>query len=170
MRTLFLAAAAALVSNSALACDGHCQNNSTDYLQVGAGYFDVLDGDETAATLNLEYHYKDIYYGLRPIVGLMGTSDSAVYGYAGARWDVELGSGFIVAPSFAAGGYTHGDEDSDLGYGLEFRSGIELAYQFTDASRAAVSFSHISNASLGNRNPGTEILQASYALPLNSSW
>ena len=44
----------------------------------------------------------------------------------------------------------------DLGYELEFRSGIEIGYVFCNKSRLGVHFYHISNASLGRKNPGEE--------------
>ena len=35
----------------------------------------------------------------------------------------------------------------DLGYGLEFRSQLEIAYRFDNRSRLGVAVSHMSNAS-----------------------
>ena len=49
---------------------------------------------------------------------------------------------------------------------LEFRSQIELATRFDDRSRLGLAFSHISNASVGERNPGTEILTLTYMVPV----
>lgn len=135
-----------------------------DYLQAGVGYYDLFD-DKDAASFNLEYQFEDVYYGLRPVVGAMATSDSAAYGYAGARWDVPITANWLIAPTFNIGAYRNGD-GKNLGHGLEFRSGIEVAYAFEDETRLGLHLSHISNASIGDSNPGTEILQATYAVPV----
>ncbi len=139
---------------------------ATDYLTGYVGGFDVSQGDDSAAEAGLEYRYKDVYHGLRPLAGIMVTSDSAVYGYAGIQWDLFLSDSIILSPNFTAGGFSQGN-GKDLGYGIEFKSGIELAYQFEDASRLGVAFNHMSNASIGNDNPGTENLIATYSYPLN---
>ena len=55
------------------------------------------------------------------------------------------------------GGDIYGEGDGkDLGHAIEFRSGIEVAYRFDDYSRLGLSFTHISNAGLDERNPGVE--------------
>ena len=50
---------------------------------------------------------------------------------------------------------------------VEFRSQVELGYQFENQSRLSLAFSHISNAELGDDNPGTEVLNLYYHLPLD---
>lgn len=138
---------------------------ATDYLTGYVGAYDISQGDDRATEFGAEYRYKDVYYGLRPLVGIMATTDSAVYGYAGAQWDIALSRSVILSPSFTAGAYNDGD-GKDLGYWLEFKSGIELAYQFENQSRVGVAFNHMSNASLGNDNPGTENLVVTYSHPI----
>ncbi|MBA4274199.1 MAG: acyloxyacyl hydrolase [Alphaproteobacteria bacterium] len=139
---------------------------ATDYLKGYVGAYDVSQGDDSAAEAGIEYVYQDIYYGLRPLAGIMVTSDSAVYGYAGAQWDLFLSDSIILSPNFVAGAYSQGD-GKDLGHALEFKSGIELAYQFEAGERVGVAFNHISNASIGDDNPGTENLILTYSHPLN---
>jgi lipid A 3-O-deacylase len=51
---------------------------------------------------------------------------------------------------------------------IEFRSGFELAYRFDDHSRLGVAVHHLSNASIGADNPGTETALIYYSIPLNS--
>lgn len=155
-RILLALVAAASVASPAFA---------TDYLTGYAGIYDVSQGDDYAGEFGVEYRYKDVFHGLRPLAGIMATTDSAVYGYAGLTWDLFLSDSIILSPNFAAGAYHHGD-GKDLGYGVEFKSGIELAYQFENQSRLGVAFNHISNASLGNDNPGTENLIVTYSHPL----
>jgi len=73
----------------------------------------------------------------------------------------------VLTPSFGVGAYDEGD-GKDLGDTIEFRSQVELAYRFDNRSRVGVAFSHISNAGIGDRNPGTEILNVYYAYPLDA--
>lgn len=163
MRTFYAILASALIASSAQAAE-----YKGEYLGFGVGYYDVFDNDE-AASFELNYQYDDIYYGLRPMVGVIATSDEAVYGFAGIKWDLPIGTyPVIISPSFAVGAYTHGD-GKDLGHGLEFRSGIEVAYEFSEqGDRIGLQLSHLSNASIGDKNPGTEILQINYALPIDA--
>lgn len=136
------------------------------YLTVYGGDFDISQKDNQAAMGGIEYRFRDQFNGLRPVVGLMGTTDEAGYAYAGAYWDLPLNTApFVITPGFQAGAFTHGD-GKDLGYGLQFRSTIEAAYEFEGGQRLGVGFSHLSNASLGNHNPGAETLQLVYSHPM----
>ena len=58
-----------------------------------------------------------------------------------------------ITPSFATGFYHEGD-GKDLGHLLEFKSELQLSYKTTDTTNFAVSYNHVSNASLGDKNPG----------------
>ena len=136
-----------------------------DHLVPYVGAFDVTQEDDEAVLYGLEYRYSDVGYGIRPTVGGFGTTDSGLYGYAGIHWDIVEWEGFYITPNFVAGAYSHGD-GKDLGYGLEFRSGIELSYDVYNDYSVGVAFNHLSNASLGSDNPGTETLIFSYQIPL----
>ena len=52
-------------------------------------------------------------------------------------------------------GYYDRGKSLDLGYNLEFRSQIEFSYALGE-SRIGFNLNHISNAGLGDTNPGTE--------------
>ena len=52
-----------------------------------------------------------------------------------------------------------------LGNTIEFRTTLEVSYQLKNSNRIGLSFGHISNANLGNKNPGVEILSLSYHIP-----
>jgi lipid A 3-O-deacylase len=163
MRTISRIAVVALLASVAHAEDGFYRG---DQVVAYAGAFDVSQQDDQAVLGGLEYRWADQFNGLRPVVGVMGTTDEAAYVYGGAYWDLPLNTApFVITPGFQAGAYTHGD-GKDLGYGLEFRSTIEVAYQFDEGQRLGLGFSHLSNASLGNDNPGTETLQVVYSHPM----
>lgn len=138
-----------------------------DYLVPYVGAFDVSQEDNEAVLYGIEYRFEDMYYGLRPTVGGFATTDSSVYGYAGVHWDALEWEGFYLTPNFVVGAYSEGD-GKDLGHGVEFRSGIELSYDFYNEYRVGVAFNHLSNAGLGDDNPGTETLIFNYQIPLGN--
>lgn len=141
--------------------------HASDFLDLSVGYFDISQQDNSAVQYGVGYRYDDIFHGLRPGVGGYVTSDKAMYGYAGLYWDVPITSELLIVPNFAAGGYSKGDHGKDLGNGIEFRSGIEVDYQFPYGTRLGIAFNHLSNASLGEHNPGVETLMLVYQHPLN---
>lgn len=149
---------AAILTSPALAKD-------PDYLRLAIGRFDVLD-DETAIEFRAEYQSDVELLIVKPFGGVMGTSDGALYGYGGFLADIELGRRFVLTPSLAAGLYENGG-GKDLGYAVEFRSSIEVAYRFDDQSKVGLSLYHISNASLSKDNQGTEIVSLSYSIPIS---
>lgn len=140
--------------------------NDSDYLAAYAGLFDVTQGDDQATMFGVEYRYKSIYRGLRPLMGVFGTTDEAVYGYGGLAWDLYLTDNIVFTPNLAVGAFHHGT-GKNLGYGLEFRDGLELNYQFDGGERVGLHFNHMSHAGLGHDNPGTEVLMLMYHEPLN---
>ncbi len=135
------------------------------FVSLGAGYFDISKQDDGAADVRLEYRHDGKLWIFKPWAGIEATSDGAFYGGAGILLDVFFGRRVVVTPSLGAGYFEEGD-GKDLGHELEFRSQIELAYRFDDRSRLGLAFSHISNASLGDNNPGAEILSLYYSMPL----
>ena len=67
-------------------------------------------------------------------------------------------------PSFGLG-YYHDGNGKKLGNRLEFRTTFEISYQLQSQDRIGFSLSHISNANIGNKNPGAEIISLSYQKP-----
>ncbi len=131
------------------------------------GVFDMLD-DDSAAEVRAEWRGKPVLWWLRPMVGLMGTSDSSGYAYAGLALEVWwLDKRVVLTPSAAVGAYHKGD-GKDLGHTLEFRTGASLHYRFDNDVRVGIAFHHLSNAGLGKnkKNPGAESLLLSYVIPL----
>ena len=163
-----LATALILAVSLMVATLGKAHADEPDFLTFGAGYYDLFD-DQSAAEARFEYRFseKNKLLWFTPFVGLTATSDAATYGYAGIALDVFFGSRWVATPTFAAGIYGDGD-GKDLGHAIEFRSGLELAYRFDDYSRLGLSFTHISNAGLGERNPGVESLVLFYSVPFDT--
>jgi lipid A 3-O-deacylase len=138
------------------------------FISIGAGYYDLFD-DQSAGEARLEYRFSETQklFFFTPFVGVTATTDAATYGYAGVGIDIFFGKRWVATPNFAVGLYGDGD-GKDLGHAVEFRSGLEVAYRFDNYSRLGLSFTHISNAGLGERNPGVESLVVVYSMPFNA--
>ena len=133
------------------------------FVTLGIGPYDVFQRDDEAVDFRLEYRHKKLWV-FKPWVGIEATSDGAVYGLAGVLVDLYFGRRLVLTPSFGAGAY-HDGSGKDLGSVIEFRSQVEIAYRFNDRSRLGLALSHISNASIGDDNPGTEIVTLYYSIP-----
>ncbi len=114
---------------------------------------------------------EDNFFYLKPLFGLELTGKKATYIYSGVYLEDNLGklvsgknSKWIFTPSFATGYYDDGD-GKKLGNKLEFRTTLEISYQKENDDRIGISFGHISNANIGNKNPGVEIISLSYQKP-----
>lgn len=138
---------------------------AAEHVAVYGGAQDVLD-NTSYAQFGAEYRFRDMFKGLRPTVGINSTDEGDVYGYGGVNWDIPLAdSGFYLTPNFMVGLYHQGG-GKDLGGALEFRSGIEGSYEFSNGSRLGATFNHISNASIYDKNPGAEALLLVYQHPV----
>ena len=82
----------------------------------------------------------------------MLTENNAAYAYTGIQAQYSLGKLNII-PSFTPGIYGKGD-GKDLGHAIEFKSEIQLSFDIFSQSELGISYNHISNASLGDKNPG----------------
>jgi len=137
------------------------------FISLGAGATGVIADRKQGAAFNIEYRSDYELWKIRPFVGGFATSDASLYGYFGFLMDIYFGNRWVLTPNTAVGAYTEGD-GQDLGHVIEFRSGFELAYRFDDRSRLGVAVHHLSNASIGDDNPGTETALIYYSIPLNS--
>lgn len=166
-----LAAAAAAwlafgVAAVGVAPAAHAEDPS--FLSLSTGYFDIIDGEHSGASFWAEYRDDHRFWIFKPMVGAMVATHGEMYGYAGVLVDIYFGRRWVLTPSFAPGLYWkgNGDDPKDLGNTIEFRSQLELSYRFDDRSRLGIGFNHMSNASLGDRNPGVENLMLTYSFPL----
>ncbi len=134
-----------------------------DHLQLGLGVFNIVRPDRQFQ-MQVEYRWDVDLKGLRPLAAVFVTGRGSIYLCAGAGWDIFFGKHVVLVPSFAPGLYFKGG-GKDLHFPLEFRSSLELAYVFSNKGRLGAQFYHISNASLGRKNPGAESLIFYYAVP-----
>ncbi|MEJ0010501.1 MAG: acyloxyacyl hydrolase [Alphaproteobacteria bacterium] len=162
LTTLFAGTAAAEVSTAIPS------NGSGDIDVYGGPYSVFRDPKDRSVEFGAEYRWADQWNGIRPTIGIMANTDRAVYPYAGIYWDLPLGTApFVITPGVAVGLYDHGNS-KPLGSAIEFRDTIEATYRFNDGERLGAQLTHMSNASIGNKNPGVESYQIIYSHPF--SW
>ena len=150
----------------------------------GIGVYDVkIDGSSENYASDFRYERRfdnnlltigpeeDNFFYLKPFAGIEATSDSAIYFLGGIYLEDNLGeiiigkkNNWILTPSFGAGYYDDGN-GKKLGNSIEFRTTVEFSYQLQNNNRIGISFGHISNANIGNKNPGVEIISLSYQKP-----
>ena len=126
-------------------------------LSVYSGMFDFSDEGKKSTLLGFEHQndelFRDTFLGtLSPISGGFITGDNAIYLYTGIQANYDVGL-FKFTPSFTPGIYSTGD-GKDLGHPLEFKSELQLSLDLPNSTMLGMSYNHISNASLGNKNPG----------------
>lgn len=133
-------------------------------LQVGAAYFAVGGEEDETAALELTYRPDRLRrWRVGARFGGMLTARGAGYGYGGIELPLAVTDRTTLTPSLGAGAYRRGD-GPDLGSTLEFRSGIDLSRSLAGGHQISLFLYHLSNASLGERNPGVEVLGIGYAI------
>ena len=159
---------------------------ATGYDVFSVGVYDIkFDGSSTQSATDYRYERRfdnslfeigpedENFFYLKPFAGIEITSDSATYLVTGIYLEDNLGiiftgeeSNIIFTPSFGVGYYDDGN-GKKLGNDIEFRTTFEISYQLFNKNRIGLSFGHISNANIGDNNPGVEILNFSYQIPFN---
>ena len=122
-----------------------------------SGTFDFSDDGKRSGLFGVQHInenlYRESFLGtLQPVTGVMMTADNAGYIYTGFQVPYKSGS-MTFTPSFTPGLYSEGN-GKDLGHVIEFKSEIQLTYELSSNSEFGFSYNHISNASLGDKNPG----------------
>jgi len=124
---------------------------------VYSGMFDFSDTGKKSTLIGFQHQNenlnKDTFLGnLSPITGVFVTADTAAYVYTGVQANYKLGK-INFTPSFAPGLYSKGD-GKDLGHVVEFKTELQISFNFISNSQLGFSYNHLSNASLGTKNPG----------------
>ncbi|MCW8870363.1 MAG: acyloxyacyl hydrolase [Proteobacteria bacterium] len=144
----------------------HPFNNHTDRhsLQVYGGQMNVFNDNIRNTVYGLEYRLpKFSQWGLVPAFGYLNSQNGAEYTYADIKYTFGLSEHWGLLISTGVGFFDDGDF-LDLGHTIEFRSGLEVFYQFKNLQRIGLSGHHFSNSSLSDRNPGTESITLAYTI------
>jgi len=136
------------------------ENKNINEHQINAfvGNFDFSDHKQKAILVGFQHQNenleRDTFLGnISPITGGFLTENSAAYIYTGVEWNYAIGDKLKFTPSFAPGIYHEGN-GKDLGHALEFKTEVQASYSVSESTSIGMSYNHISNASLGDKNPG----------------
>ncbi len=132
-------------------------NDQNTEFNIYSGMFDFSDDGKRSTLIGFQHQNenlnRDTFLGnLSPITGALITSDNAGYIYTGVQAQYKIGA-LNITPSFTPGLYHEGD-GKDLGHMIEFKSEVQLSLDLSKTSELGFSYNHISNASLGDKNPG----------------
>ena len=121
------------------------------------GMFDFSDEGKKSSLVGIQHQnenlFKDTFIGtISPVTGFLITGDTATYLYTGVQAEYNLGK-INFTPSFTPGLYGQGD-GKDLGHLVEFKSELQLSLDLFSNSELGFSYNHLSNASIGDKNPG----------------
>ena len=155
-KIFYLVLVSFLISLSSIADDHEIDNNNTKF-NIYSGMFDFSDDGKKSTLIGFQHQNTDLnrntFLGnLSPITGALFTTDNAAYFYTGVQAQYSVGALNII-PSFTPGFYNQGD-GKDLGHAIEFKSEIQLSLNLPRDSQFGFSYNHLSNASLGDKNPG----------------
>ena len=137
--------------------DENKQKFNEHELNFYSGMFDFSDDGKRATLFGIQHQneslMRDSFLGtISPVTGLMFTADNAGYIYTGVQAEYKIGKINFI-PSFTPGLYSEGD-GKDLGSPIEFKSEVQLSLDLFKNSELGFSYNHISNASIGDKNPG----------------
>ena len=133
------------------------KNEKNTEFNVYSGMFDFSDDGKKSTLIGFQHQNenlnRDTFLGnLSPITGALITSDKAGYIYTGVQAQYKIGL-LNITPSFTPGLYHEGN-GKDLGHMLEFKSEVQLSLDLSKNTELGFSYNHLSNASLGDKNPG----------------
>ena len=145
-----------LFAFSSIADEKRIKNQNTE-LSFYSGMFDFSDDGKKSELIGFQHQNenlnRDTFLGnLSPITGALITADSAAYVYTGVEAQYKIGS-LNFNPSFAPGLYHEGN-GKDLGHVVEFKTELQISFDMSENSQFGFSYNHLSNASLGSKNPG----------------
>ncbi len=136
-------------------------------IKLGIGYANAFDEEDNSTDFKVDLRSNWGWLGMiDPFVAFEANTDGGLFGGVGLTGDVHLTPQWLIIPSFAGGFYEEGNS-VDLGGTAQFRSGIELAYQFPTAGRVGIELTHMSNFGMYDDNPGTEVVSLNYHMPLD---
>jgi len=139
-----------------------------EFITIAGGLFDFNRKKNDGGEFRLEYRSNQKFLGLKPFATSAIATNGMTFLGGGVLLDVFFGRRLVLTPSFAPTLWFGETDKLDLGHVVEFRSQLEAAYRFDDRSRLGLSVSHYSNASLGDKNPGTESFLINYSIPFRS--
>lgn len=118
--------------------------------------WDLRSGANAAMMLEMHgkprWDYGWVQLGLGAALG--GDTDGSAWIGGGVVAEAPLSNHWFVEASVMPGYYHAATPEAELGSDFEVRSLLGLGYRFDSGSALSVGAGHLSNASIGNMNPG----------------
>ncbi|WP_321829184.1 acyloxyacyl hydrolase [Thalassovita sp.] len=149
-------------------CDTGCLARTPEQerftIAVGKTEFQrEFDGEEVYVRYDMDHKMGPF----QNAIGLSVTDTGDAWLGFGQLWTKDFARGRAYVQLHAMPGiYVQGD-GPDLGFPIEFRSGVEVGYNFRNGVRIGLSYDHRSNADIKAVNPGLETVQLRVSIPLD---
>ena len=166
MRRFIPALVAAVTALAAGQAKADLINYEQPLVTLGVGGYNVLHQDKDAIFRG-QYQFGTSFLYVHPMVGVEANTAGGTYSYFGIGFDIPVTQHIYVLPTGAFGYWSRGN-GKDLGSHDEFRTGAEVDWRFDSGQRIGVSFHHISNDGITQRNPGVEEALLTYSIPLGN--
>ena len=132
-------------------------NLNDNEINFYSGMFDFSDDGQRALLFGLQHQNENLIREsvlgeISPVTGFFLTENQAAYLYTGIQAHYNLGD-LDFTPSFTPGLYHEGD-GKDLGHVIEFKTEVQFSINTSADTKFGFSYNHVSNASLGSKNPG----------------
>ena len=133
------------------------ENLNDNEINFYSGMFDFSDDGQRALLFGLQHQNENLIREsvlgeISPVTGFFLTENQAAYLYTGIQAHYNLGD-LDFTPSFTPGLYHEGD-GKDLGHVIEFKTEVQFSINNSADTKLGFSYNHVSNASLGSKNPG----------------
>ena len=133
------------------------ENLNDNEINFYSGMFDFSDDGQRALLFGLQHQNENLIREsvlgeISPVTGFFLTENQAAYLYTGIQAHYNLGD-LDFTPSFTPGLYHEGD-GKDLGHVMEFKTEVQFSINTSADTKFGFSYNHVSNASLGSKNPG----------------
>ena len=133
------------------------ENLNDNEINIYSGMFDFSDDGQRALLFGLQHQNENLIREsvlgeISPVTGFFLTENQAAYLYTGIQAHYNLGD-LDLTPSFTPGLYHEGD-GKDLGHVIEFKTEVQFSINTSADTKFGFSYNHVSNASLGSKNPG----------------
>lgn len=154
---------AQIAAAEALEPPGTDGNTVPNYLILGGGwglFKDTAEGNGAAAYLShLSWH------DIQPEAAV-GVASHSSYVMIRALYSFHLDERFAISVGTGPGLYAHHETAPNLGSPVEFLSTLSISARTYGQQRLAVAVGHISNAHLTAYNPGSNLIELLYEIPL----
>jgi hypothetical protein len=133
-------------------------------ITTGVGVLGLFDDDKT---LQFSFDYRFAVDGPHFQARLLASwaTDNSRFIGVGLLYNLDLTPRWRVTAG-AAPGYYERNRGRDLGSTMEFLSTLEVSARVVGHERVGLSIGHVSNGGLKNTNPGSELLQVFWSVPL----